>query len=316
MGLISRVSSRTYRFTMHRLINATKRHVSQKALSKYTASTFLVSSPSEHVIQFDINRPDHKNSLTRVAWDDLQALMNRAAKDSEVRAIVLSATTDEQRPVFCAGIDVGDLAVSLMEAMQDSDDVARRFVNVRELVLNFQDKITAIESCRKPVIAAVSGAAVGLAIDILSACDIRYCDQTAWFTIKEVDVGLAADIGTLQRMGKVCGNDSTVRELALTARKFDAAEAKEIGFMSSIAEDRQQMMDRVHLVAKTIAEKSPVAVQGTKISMNYARDHSTQEGLNQIATWNGACLLSEDLMKSALAMRERKTPADIDCENL
>merc|ERR1711981_1064768 len=208
----------------------------------------------------------------------------------------------------CAGIDVGDLAVSLMEAMQDSDDVARRFVNVRELVLNFQDKITAIESCRKPVIAAVSGAAVGLAIDILSACDIRYCDQTAWFTIKEVDVGLAADIGTLQRMGKVCGNDSTVRELALTARKFDAAEAKEIGFMSSIAEDRQQMMDRVHLVAKTIAEKSPVAVQGTKISMNYARAHTVAESLEQIATWNGACLLSEDLM-------EKKGPEDIEYED-
>merc|ERR1711879_832041 len=116
-------------------------------------------------------------------------------------------------------------------------------------------------------------------------------------------------------MSKVCGNDSTVRELALTARKFDADEAKEIGFMSSVAESREQMMERVHLVAATIAEKSPVAVQGTKISMNYARDHTIAESLEQIATWNGACLLSEDLMKSAQAMMEKKGPEDIEYED-
>ena len=107
-----------------------------------------------------------------------------------------------------------------------------------------------------------------------------------------------------------------IRELAYTGRIFSAKEAKDCGFVVSVEKDREQLMDKVEQIAKTIAEKSPVAVQSTKISMNYARDHTIEEGLNQIATWNGACLMSDDLMKSALAMKERKTPADVNYDNL
>ena len=155
-----------------------------------------------------------------------------------------------------------------------------------------------------------------MCIDLLSACDIRYCDKDAWFSIKEVDVGLAADVGTLQRITKICGNESTTRELAFTGRKFDSQEAFEIGFVSSVADNREILMDRCLEVCKTIAQKSPVAVQGTKVAMNYARDHSIAEGLEQIATWNGATLLTEDLMKSAMAMKERKGPEDCDYADL
>jgi len=299
---------------MYRLFNTARRQLSEKALKAYEAETFLASSPSKYVLQLTLNRPEAKNAMNQAVWDEMELLFNTAHKDPNVRAIVLTSTVDENSPVFSAGIDIGALSVSLMKAME-SDDVARRFIRVREMILDFQKKISAAEACRKPVIAAISGACVGGAIDLLSACDIRYCDQSAWYTIKEVDVGLAADVGTLQRMVKVCGNESTIRELAMTGRNFDHEESKEIGFVSSVALNREEMMDRVYEVAATIAEKSPVAVQGTKVAMNYARDHSIAESLEQIATWNGACLLSEDLMKSALAMKDRKGPADLDYED-
>jgi len=300
---------------MNRLFQIPRRFLSEKALEAYASPVYRVTSPSNYVLHVELNRPEAKNTMDMDVWFDLQKIMDTADNDPKVRAVVFSAVTDPERPVFSAGIDIGGLTVKLMECMQQEDG-ARRFFKVRQMIKDFQTPITSIEKCKKPVIAAVSGAAVGGAIDLLSACDIRYCDKDAWFSIKEVDVGLTADVGTLQRMTKICGNESTTRELAFTGRRFDCDEAFEIGFVSSVANDRKEMMDRVFEVARTIAEKSPVAVQGTKVSMNYARDHSIQEGLDQIADWNGACLLSEDLVKSAMAMKERKGPEDVDYEDL
>lgn len=111
------------------------------------------------------------------------------------------------------------------------------------------------------------------------ACDIRYCTQDAWFSIKEVDVGLAADIGTLQRLPKIVGNDSLVRELVYTSRKFTADEAKEMGLVSRVLPDQASLIKTGLEFAKIIASKSPIAVQGSKINLTYARDHTVDEGL-------------------------------------
>jgi len=297
------------------MLRLVKRKLS--TLPKYNTDVFLATSPSKNVLHLQLNRPEAKNSMNMPVWKDFKTLFDQADEDPEVRAIILSGASIEgdPRPVFCAGIDLGALMMEMMEALNFSDDPSRKFIKVRSMIKRFQEPITAIENCKKPVIAAVTGAAVGGAIDILSACDIRYCDETAWFSIKEVDVGLAADVGTLQRMGKICGNESTIKELAFTARKFDAKEAHEIGFVSSVALDQREMMDRCFEVAENIAQKSPLAVQGTKVAVNYARDHSVADSLEQIATWNGAALLSEDLIKSATAIMSKGGPEDCDYEN-
>jgi len=297
---------------MNRLFKSSRRLIN---LESYASPVYNISSPSKYVLHVEINRPEAKNAMNNEVWMGLQKIMDTADKDPKVRAILFSSVAEDDKPVFSAGIDIGELSVELMKCMQE-DDGARRFFKVRDMIKRYQEPITSIESCKKPVVAAVSGAAVGGAIDLLSACDIRYCDKNAWFSIKEVDVGLAADVGTLQRITKICGNESTTRELAFTGRKFDSQEAFEIGFVSSVADTREIMMDRCLEVCKTIAQKSPVAVQGTKVAMNYARDHSIADGLEQIATWNGGCLLTEDLMKSAMAMKERKGPEDVDYSDL
>merc|ERR1712181_11630 len=144
--------------------------------------------------------------------------------------------------------------------------------------------------CRKPVIGAVHNACVGAGVDMITAMDVRLCTKDAWFCVKEVDMGLAADVGTLQRLPKCIGSQSLVNELCLTARKMGT---------------KEELMEGALAMAATIASKSPVAVQGTKDNLVYSREHSTQEGLERIATYNMTMLQSEDLMKSAMAAMNR-----------
>ncbi|CAJ0607571.1 unnamed protein product [Cylicocyclus nassatus] len=156
--------------------------------------------------------------------------------------------------------------------------------------------------CCKPVIAAVHGVCFGGGIDIISACDIRHCTQDALFSVKEVDVGLAADVGSLNRLPKICGNESWLKEVALTARNFGADEALKFDLVSHVYATQEEMVKGVLDTAKKIAEKSPVAVQGTKIVLNYSRDHTVEEGLQFVATWNQSQLMTEDIPKSGLAV--------------
>uniref|UniRef100_T1JKI9 Delta(3,5)-Delta(2,4)-dienoyl-CoA isomerase, mitochondrial n=1 Tax=Strigamia maritima TaxID=126957 RepID=T1JKI9_STRMM len=180
-------------------------------------------------------------------------------------------------------------------------DIARKARFMKKLVSDYQSSFTAIENCNKPVIAAIHGACIGGGVDMVTACDIRYCTQDAWFQIKEVDIGLAADVGTLQRLPKIVGNDGLVRELSYTARKFYANEAAQIGMVNRILPSKEDLLLCAFETAILIASKSPVAVQGTKIHLNYSRDHTVQEGLDYMANWNMTHLLSEDLMKAAMA---------------
>ncbi len=137
---------------------------------------------------------------------------------------------------------------------------------------------------------------------MVTFADVRYCTKDAWFQVKEAALGLAADVGALQRLPKVVGNDSWAREVCLTARKIDSQEAKEQGLVSQVFVDKESMMEACLKLAESIAAMSPVAVQGTKINMNYSRDHSVEQGLDFIAHWNMSMLQSEDLMKAAVAM--------------
>ena len=128
------------------------------------------------------------------------------------------------------------------------------------------------------VICVLHGVALGIAIDISSACDIRLVTQDAKLSIKEVDIGLAADLGTLQRFPRLVANDSWTRELALSGRFFSAKEALEKGFVSYVLENKEAAVHRATEIATLIASKSPIAVQGTKTLLDYSRDHSIREG--------------------------------------
>ena len=183
----------------------------------------------------------------------------------------------------------------LAEVMAAQPEMGRRIEWFRRHIKSLQANLTAIELCRKPVIAAIQGNCVGGGIDMVSACDMRFCADNALFSIKEIDIGIVADVGTLQRLPKLI-SPGRVSELALSGRNVDASEAERIGLVNRAYNSYEEMIDGVSELAQSIARKSPLAVRGTKEMIRYSRDHSVEDALNYVATWNAGMLSQEDAM--------------------
>jgi enoyl-CoA hydratase len=187
---------------------------------------------------------------------------------------------------------------------------ARGAYALRDVILRYQAALTSLETCRVPVIAAVQGICLGGGIDLIAACDIRLASADATFGIEEVHIGMAADVGTLQRLPKLMA-PGVVRELAYTGRRFSAEEARGWGVVNAVHPDSAATVAAAQAMAAEIAAKSPLAIAGIKQAVTYARDHSVAEGLDQIATWNAGMLRAEDLMKAVQA-KMTKTTARFD----
>ncbi|XP_077468351.1 delta(3,5)-Delta(2,4)-dienoyl-CoA isomerase, mitochondrial isoform X1 [Stigmatopora argus] len=273
-------------------------------------TTLAISHPTPTITQVELHRPDKRNAMNKAFWREMVDCFNQISDDQDCRVVVFSAAGK----VFTAGIDLMDMAGEILQP--DGDDTARISWNLRKSIRKYQDTFTVIEKCPKPVVVAVHGACVGGGVDLITACDIRLCTQDAWFQVKEVDVGLAADVGTLQRLPKVIGSRSLVNDLALTARKMYADEALNCGLVSRVFSDKEAMMAGALDVAGEIAARSPVAVQGTKVNLIYSRDHSVAEGLDYMAAWNMSMLQTQDVMKSAQASMEKKDVKSIKFSKL
>jgi enoyl-CoA hydratase len=249
-----------------------------------------------------LNRPDKANAMEEAMWHELRDAMREADESDGVRVVVLRGAGRH----FTAGIDLAMLE-GLAARIRHADG-ARSREKLRRLILDLQDTLTAIERCRKPVIAAVHGACYGGGMDLVTACDLRYCSADARFSVKEIDVGMTADVGTLQRLPRLVG-EGMARELAYTGRVVDGAEARAIGLVNRVFDTPEALLVGTLEVAATIAAKSPLAIRGCKEMITYARDHSVADGLNYVATWNAAMLLSRDLVEAGTAAREKRPPA-------
>jgi len=262
-----------------------------------------ITVPKPFVFHVELNRPKKLNAMNNTMWMEIGKCFTELADDSDCRVIVLSGAGN----MFSAGIDLADMA-QIGAKLGEHEDVARRCKVIHDTVKFYQDAITSLEKCPKPVIGAIHNACIGGAMDLITAVDIRYCTTDAWFQMKEVDAGMAADVGTLQRLPRVIGSESLVRELAFTARKMMASEARESGFISRVYDDKDSMLKGAIEVATDIAAKSPVAVQVTKRNIVYSRDHTVQEGLDHIRHWNMAMLQSEDFMNATVALATKSPP--------
>lgn len=236
-------------------------------------------------------------------WLNLSAIFKKLSHDPSIRAILLTGSGPR---AFTAGLDVH--AASQGTITQTSSDAARTANTLRRHILEFQDCITALEKCEKPVIAVLHGISFGLALDMCLACDIRFSTKDTRFSVKEVDIGLAADIGTLSRLPHAVGNHSWVKEVALSARIFGSDEALTHGLVSRVCKDKEEAVGEALKLAQLIASKSPVAVLGTKEIINYSRDHSVQDGLNYTAVWNAAMLQTQDMKDAMLSGIQKMTP--------
>ncbi|VTJ56211.1 Hypothetical predicted protein [Marmota monax] len=278
--------------------------------SGHSYESLLVTPAEKHILHVQLNRPDKRNAMNKAFWREMVECFNKIAQDSDCRAVVISGAGK----MFSSGIDLMDMASNLLQP--EGDDVARISWYLRDLISRFQETFSVIEKCPKPVIAAIHGNCIGAGVDLITACDIRYCTQDAVFQVKEVDVGLAADVGTLQRLPKVIGNQSLVNELAFTCRKMMADEALSSGLVSRMFPDKELMLDLALALAAEIASKSPVAVQSTKINLLYSRDRPVAEGLNYMATWNMSMLQTQDIVKSVQAMMEKKDAKSVTFSKL
>lgn len=256
------------------------------------------------VLDVALNRPDKLNAMNSTLFKELKACMEMADMDSDIVCVVLHQGSSR---VFSAGLDLQSESEEGGILGKGGADVSRRGLRMLAAIDLPQQAISSVERCKKPVICALHGAVVGGGVDLACACDIRYCTKDAFFTIAEVKVGLAADIGTLQRLPKIVGNDSVVRELALSGRKLPASEALQLGLVGRVMQTPDECLAAARDMARQIAALSPIAVIGTKVSLNYSRDHTTQEGLEHIKIWNSMHLQSDDVASSMKAQMSKKT---------
>ena len=253
------------------------------------------------IAEIELNRPDKANALDEELWFALGDCFSELDDNESVRVCMLSGAGSN----FTTGIELKFLH-SVGKEVEYFDCEGRKREYLRRKIIKLQAAFTQIEECRKPVLAAIHGGCIGGGIDLISACDLRYSTSDAVFQIKEIDLGFTADVGTLQRLPKLIPQ-GIVRELAYTGRKFSGEEAREFGLVNSCYADQKSMIYAVRKIAEQIAGKAPLAIRGVKEMLLHSRDNSVADGLNYVATWNSAMLLSADLEESVMAMLQKRS---------
>ena len=268
-------------------------------MSKY--SCFDIKT-KDHVCNMVLNRPNELNTMTRDFWVELGDALEEINRDSDVRVVILSSTGKH----FCAGMDLSAFSNGVDDIPDDSKpDHARVGEVLYRTAKELQGYISKLEQIRVPVIAAVHGGVIGGALDLITACDMRFASNDAFFCIQEINIGMAADVGTLQRLPKIIP-DSKMREMAYSGRRMLADEAKDSGLVGEVYETQDVMMNAINKLAKEIASKSPVAIYGLKAVMNYSRDHSVNDSLDFNALWSGAMLSQKDMTEAMTAQMEKR----------
>jgi len=250
-----------------------------------------------------LSRGEQLNTMVPAFWDELPALMRDLDASGEARVVVLASTGRH----FSAGMDL-----SVFGGTRPEGETGRLRSNLRANVLHLQETFSVFEKARMPVLAAVQGGCIGGAVDMVTACDMRYATEDAFFCIQEINIGMTADVGTLQRLPKLIP-EGVCRELAYTGRRMPAAEAKAVGLVNEVFADHAALLDGVREVAGTIASKSPLAVYGSKEMITYTRDHSTADSLDHIATWQAGMFQPSEMVESFTARAEKR---DGDFEDL
>ncbi|VVB02913.1 unnamed protein product [Arabis nemorensis] len=270
-------------------------------MESYKTLEIVRKNTDSSVFHLNLNRPSQFNALSLDFFVEFPIALSSLDQNQDVAVIVLSGAGKH----FCSGIDLSSL--SSISERSASGDRGRSSERLRRTIKSMQAAITAIEQCRKPVIAAIHGACIGGAVDLVTACDMRYCSEDAFFAIKEVDLAIVADLGTLQRLPSIVGHANAM-ELALTARRFSAREAKDLGLVSRVFGSNSELDKGVNTIAEGVAAKSPLAVTGTKAVLLRSRELTVEQGLDYVATWNSAMLISDDLNEAVSAQLKKRQP--------
>ena len=260
-----------------------------------------------------LNKGEDLNKMTMNFWFELPKILDEIDRDASLRVLILTSTGKH----FCAGMDLKNFGTLGNDAEKKTNvpDKARIGENLYRVAKELQDMLSKLEKLRIPVLAGIQGGCIGGGLDLVTAADMRFASKDAFFCIQEVNIGMAADIGTLQRLPRVIP-EGKVRELAYTGRRMPAEEALETGLVNKVYESQEDLVSGLKEMAAVIASKSPLAVYGTKAILNFSRDHTIAEGLEYNALWSGAMLPQEDMAEAMMSNMEKRDPEFKDMQEI
>ncbi len=270
-------------------------------MSAQTTETFRVAV-ADGVGRLTLSRPEKRNAMSPSFWRDLPRAVQRLSDDGGVRVLVI----DAEGPHFTAGMDVSVFAGGGLQT-----DAPHQRVGFMRTLSHLQDTFTALEEARFPVIAAVQGACIGAGVDMTTACDIRFASADAYFRIEEINIGMMADVGTLQRIGKIVG-EGVAREMAYTGDALSAERAERTGLVNTVFPDHQALIAGALDCAAKIAAKPPLAIAGSKLALNYAREHAVADSLRHAQSLQAAIWSTDEIMEAIGSRSEKRKGAFTD----
>jgi enoyl-CoA hydratase len=253
---------------------------------------------NEHIAHLVLNRPDAMNTMNTTFWRELDEVLTHIQRDASARALVISSTGKH----FSAGM----LLDTFSNAIQMDDKSPEGRAAIFDSLSDLQATFTKLESLRIPVIVAIQGGCIGGAVDMVTACCIRYATKDTFFCIQEINIGMVADVGTLQRLPKLMP-EAVVKELAYTGRRLKADKAQQYGLVNEVFESNDDMLAAAMQCAKEIASKPPIAIWGTKQAIHYTRDHSVEDSLKQMGWLQGAIWSNAHVREAIVAAKEKRT---------
>ena len=256
------------------------------------------------VAHIQLKRPEALNTMSRAFWNELPLIVRQINDEALARCIVISSTGKH----FSAGMELSVFDGNDTLTGAAAADRHTAMESFRYHVHHLQDTFTCLDQARVPVLVAIQGGCIGGAVDMVSACDIRYATKDAFFCIMEINIGMTADVGTFPRLCKLIP-EGWVREMAYTGRRVSAQKAKEIGLVNEVFDTHADLLAHVLETAKEIASKAPLAVAGSKVMINYARDHTIKDSLDYIAVWQTG-MFSGAHMTEAFKAKSENRPAE------
>ena len=264
---------------------------------------FELSLDDSGVAHMKLNRPERMNTMTLAFFPGLRDTVRRLSDDGTARALVISSTGKH----FCAGMAL-DVFASDPAALGVKS--ARDRLAFQESLKKLMDCFTALDEARFPIVCAIQGGCIGGGLDLATACDIRLCSADAFFTVQEITIGMVADLGTMQRLPKIVPQ-GVAREMAYTGERMSAERALAVGLVNAVLPDAAALLERAMTLAKTIASKSPLAIAGSKLALNHARDHSTASALHQMTLLQSAIFDTSEIA-TAIAGWKNKRAAEFE----
>lgn len=253
----------------------------------------MLTRPERHIAHLELNSPKSKNSFGLTTAKELNDCLDEIDNDPSIRCAILSG----DGPDFTSGVDIKSF-MGLYQKLNETEDVAHKAKLLHNIIKSFQQPFIRMKKLSKPIICVAHGLCFGLGMELAACCDIRYCSKDTKFAIREVLIGIAADVGSLQLMPHLVSNQSLLRELIFTGRQMTIEDVLRLNFISHLSDTKDDALIEAFKTAKVIASRSPVAVQGSKQNLEFSHLKPYELGLDYNAIWNMSMIQGGDVAKA------------------